>query len=189
MEEKDRDLEETKNADDVSQISRTRLKYLIGSWGLYDSFFYCPQVRKNGPLGLLSDEPEWMHYASGVVCGNIRTVERIVTFSFSQQTPAFVKGDPMSTRDVLIRMAEFGYPLHVVCHSHPGCGEVANMPSGTDIDHQTRLERGGYSCISCIYSRDGHIRFFSVDLPFEVEIFGEGVKQVGRTTFHLTEIA
>lgn len=166
------------------------LTFLVGSWFLYDSFHYCTQVRKSNILGLIRwNEPEWMHYATGSICNGIHIVERMVTFSFSQQTPTFVKGNPMETRDVLIRMAEFGYPLHVVCHSHPGRGLDANSPSQTDIDHQVRLERGGYKCISCIYSRDGYVRFFSVAIPFVIKIFGEGVKNLGHNNFYLTEIS
>ena len=86
-------------------------------------------------------------------------------------------------------MAQFGYPLHMVCHSHPGRGINANLPSSTDMDHQLRLERGGYKCISCIFSRDGYVRFFSAGFPFAVDIFGEGVKDLGYNTFYLTEIS
>ena len=80
----------------------TQLAFLVGSWFLYDLFQYCTQIRKSDFLGFIhKNEPEWMHYATGSISDGTRVVERIVTFGFSQQTPTFVKGNPMETRDVL----------------------------------------------------------------------------------------
>lgn len=160
------------------------LKYLIGSWFLYDSFHYCTQSPVLGDSG--GHGYEWMHFATGVMVGNVRTIERIVTFPLAKQSPVYVEGEPMATRDVLIEMSEYGYALHAVCHSHPGVGIMATKPSSIDRDHQERLERGGYPVVSCIYSRDGFVRFFSVNRPFAIEVYGKGVKRIGDTTFHLT---
>jgi len=114
-------------------------------------------------------------------------IERIVTFPFAKQSPGYVEGDHLATRDVLIQMSEYGYVLHAVCHSHPGRGAGATHPSGIDISHQERLERGGYPVVSCIYSRDGFARFFTVGVPFEIEVYGQGVEHCGENIFHLTE--
>lgn len=141
-----------------SEQGALSLKYLIGSWFLYDSFNYCTQ---SSALGDSSTRGyEWMHFATGVMVDNVRTIERIVTFPFAKQSPVYVEGDPLATRDVLIKMSEYGYALHAVCHSHPGVGVAATRPSSIDRDHQERLERGGYPVVSCIYSRDGFVRFF-----------------------------
>lgn len=161
------------------------LKFLVGTWFLYDSFQYCTQPRK--VAGLISREDEWVHYATGLVFGDVHTIERMVTFPLKQQSSVYVEGDPMATRDVLIQMSEYGYALHAVCHSHPGHGAGATYPSGIDLDHQDRLERGGYPVVSCIYSRDGFARFFTVNLAFEIEIYGRGVENLGENVFHLTE--
>lgn len=135
------------------------LDYLVGSWFLYESFRYCTQPTTH--TGLAEGEYEWMHYATGLVVEGIRTIERVVTFPLVKQSAVYVEGDSMATRDVLIQMSEYGYALHAVCHSHPGTGIEATHPSGIDLDHQDRLQRGGYPVISCIYSRDGFARFFS----------------------------
>jgi hypothetical protein len=129
-----------------------------------------------------------MHYASGVINNGIRIIERMITFPFKQQSSVYVEGDHYATRDALIRMANFGYFLHAVCHSHPGKTIHSTLPSNIDLEHQSRLEKGGYQAISCIFSRDGFVRFFSVNLVFELNIYGEGVEKHGKNVFRLTEI-
>lgn len=163
------------------------LRFMLGSWFLYDSFAYCTQPGPSRRLARGLDD-EWMHYATGIVVGDVRTIERIVTFPFAKQSPGFVRGEPHATRDVLIQMAERGYGLHAVLHSHPGNSLGGTHPSHTDLDHQARMERGGYRVISGIYSRDGFVRFFSIDLHFEIEIYGDGVERLSRNTFHLADV-
>lgn len=165
-------------------------KFLVGSWFLRESFQYCTQRGRNvtnalNLLGTGENNNEWVHYATGIEVGDWRTVDRIVKFSFAQQSVAYVESDAASSRDALIQMAEFGYRLHAVMHSHPGHGANATHPSGIDYDHQRRLERGGYVVVSGIYSRDGFVRFFTDDIQFQIEIFGEGVKQHESNLFEL----
>jgi len=162
------------------------LQFLVGSWFLHDSYQYCTQTAKKAAR-LEAQGVEWVHYATGLAVGNLRTIERIVTFSLENQSPVYVSGIHASTRDVLIQMSEYGYALHAVCHSHPGNGINATHPSTIDISHQKRLERGGYHVISCIYSRDGFARFFTVDSEFAIEIYGKGVEEVDRNVFHLAK--
>lgn len=181
------------------QISRAQaaqrepLHYVIGSWFLHEAFRYCTQTGCSSGIegGLTSlfggeAENEWMHYATGVMVSGVRTIERIVPFQLAKQSPGFVQGDEAATRDALIEMSEYGYALHAVCHSHPGKGKLSTLPSHIDMDHQERLERGGYPVVSGIFSRDGYVRFFTVNRPFCIEVYGEGVKHVEPGVFYLT---
>jgi proteasome lid subunit RPN8/RPN11 len=180
--------------------SNDSIKFVFGSWFLYDSYRYCTQPRSDNSQGSLNavkgmfsellnnEEVEWVHYATGPIIDNCRIIERMITFPFKSQSSGYVEGDHMRTRNVLIEMADYGYSLHAVLHSHPGRTLAATRPSQTDLDHQFRMERGGYHVVSSIFSRDGFIRFFTVGLPFEVEIYGKGVEQIEPNTFHLTAV-
>ena len=85
-------------------------------------------------------------------------------------------------------MHQYGYLLTGCFHSHPGSGKGSVSPSSTDIKNQKKLENTGYKCISAIFSRDGFIRFFTVNNPFEVKVVGKGVECVAENVYRLTEV-
>jgi hypothetical protein len=99
----------------------------------------------------------------------------------------YARSNLISTRDALARMDRFGYQLTGVFHSHPGTGKGSVLPSGTDEKNQRKLEQAGYRCISGIFSRDGWIRFFTLNNPFKVAVKGKGVEHVEENLFRLTE--
>jgi hypothetical protein len=47
------------------------------------------------------------------------------------------------------------------------------------------MEKGGYPVIGAIFSQDGYVHFFSVDVKFDLSVTGGGVKRVGRRTFRI----
>lgn len=151
------------------------ITYRVGSWFLNDCHKFLTQK-----------EPEWMHYVTGLNVSGVRTLDRMVAFKLEKQSAGYVKGDEEATRDALWDLTEFGHALHGVFHSHRMRG--LPTPSGIDIAHQERLERGRYPVVSAIFSEDGYIRFFTLKQPFNVEIYGKGVDEVGEHAFKLTKV-
>jgi hypothetical protein len=93
-----------------------------------------------------------------------------------------------STHNLLIRLEQFGHKFLAHFHSHPGNGPDATHPSGIDENFQRRLERAGHLALMGIFSRDGFIRFVRMDQKFELEIYGEGVKQYEPNVYRLEKI-
>lgn len=152
--------------------------YTVSSWFLYDSYKY------------LTKEPEEaIHYVTGIKIDNIFTLDRMVTFGMDKQSLGFVRGDFSSSHKALIQMDEYGHRLHAWFHSHPGTGIGASYPSGVDKDHQERLERGGYPAIGAIFTRDGFVRFFSLNGCFEVIVYGKEIDKVEERCFRLIEVS
>lgn len=156
----------------------TQAAHAVGSWFLTECFGYL--VRK---------DPEDMVYVTGIQAQGLLTLERMVTFRLKEQTVVHVAGDVRSSHQALVTMDEvYGHYLHGWFHSHPGNGANATHPSGTDRDHQERLERGGYPAIGAIFARDGFVRFFSLKRPFEIMVYGKGVERIDDNLYRLTQI-
>jgi hypothetical protein len=68
-----------------------------------------------------------------------------------------------------------GHQLLGHCHNHPGATGAAPTPSDVDRDFQDRLEGGGFTPLGLIMAEDGHVRLFTNDLDFEVEIHGNHI--------------
>jgi hypothetical protein len=60
------------------------------------------------------------------------------------------------------------------------------MPSGIDTEMHTRLEQGGHKAIGAIFTADGSIGFFTVNLQFDVTVLGQGVQRVGENIYRLS---
>lgn len=146
--------------------------YHVGTLFLRECFLYLTQ-----------GAPEFAHYVSGVRDGNSFTLDRMVNFRYARQSAAGVVGDPADTTRALLLIDRFGHRLHGWFHSHPDMGPTSYVPSGTDMQHQARLEEGGYPAIGAVFTRDGHIKFFSHHRPFQVNIYGKGVEQIDETLF------
>ncbi|MCK4351855.1 hypothetical protein KAW65_00415 [candidate division WOR-3 bacterium] len=157
-------------------VSETVPLYVIGSWFLYDCYQY------------LTKEPvESLHYVTGTKLGNLYTLDRICTFKLDIQTIAHARGNIASSHKALIEMDEYGHRLHAHFHSHPGKGAGATQPSLVDDIYQKGLEKGGYSVIGGIFSRDGFLRFFSSKRQFRIKIYGEGVEVIDDKIYRLTK--
>lgn len=170
-----------KTVDDLLASLRKEARiptYAVSSWFLYDCYEY-----------LMRKEPEDMFFVTGLQIDNLFTLERIVPFEIDEQTPVYVKGNIASSHQALIQMDEaYDHKLHGWFHSHPGKGAKATHPSGTDMSHQERLERGGYNVIGAIFVRDGFARFFSLRRDFQVVIYGKGVEKIDDRLYRLTQI-
>jgi proteasome lid subunit RPN8/RPN11 len=129
---------------------------------------------------------EEMHFLTGPKLGPIRIVCRwAAPARLDNQSPVFVRASARSVADVLIPIIEQGAELHMIAHSHPGAGAWATTPSGTDIDCLGKLQKNGSPAIGCIVTRDGHVRFFSVQTKFHVMVLGNGVKEVSQNVFRI----
>src|SRR5258708_5910446 len=124
---------------------------------------------------VVRDSAEEMHFVTGPETGGYRVLGQLVAFEKTAPTPGRVTGEPRSTHKALIALTRAGHRLLAWIHSHPGRGPDATLPSGTDLAHQARLERGGYPTIGVIASRDGYLRFFSTNLPFTLHITGSDI--------------
>lgn len=134
---------------------------------------------------LVRHPSEDMHYVTGSELGPWRVLERLVDFEKSTRTAVGVSGTPSATHRTLIGLSEKAHRLIAWCHSHPGRGAGATLPSGIDLDHQERLERGGYPTIGLIFSRDGYVRFFSHTTTFRLQVFGAGVRSIDERVYQL----
>ena len=133
---------------------------------------------------LLQGQPEWMHAVTGLAVDNLYTLDHVVHLATQQQSRGGVTADPASVFDALIHLSEYGHALHAVFHSHRMNG--IPQPSSIDRGLQRRLGRGGYHTIQCIFSEDGYLYWFSGEQPFELMIFGKGIRQVDEHTYQFS---
>lgn len=177
--------------------NRLKLHRLVG---VLDGFV---QAKDGSPVYLVSslflreclnyltrDDDELIHYVTGTERNGILTLDRIIKFDIETKNPVYVKGKTNSTHAVLVQLEQYGHSLLAWCHSHPGDGPGSVSPSSTDLDHQARLERGGYPAIGAIFSRDRHIRFFALDRGFSIQVYGKGVETINeqQNIYRLIEI-
>jgi hypothetical protein len=128
---------------------------------------------------------ESLAYLSGVRCRETTVIDQLVTFKLDVQTEVYVRGNPMSVADALIAMDERGDLLEGTIHCQPGEGPSATLPSGIDRKHHRRLESVGYKPLGIIMSRDGHFRFYTDRMPFEVQVVGNDVVKLSDTSYRL----
>jgi len=134
----------------------------------------------------LMDTPmESLAYLSGVRCRETTVIDQLVTFKLDVQTAVYVRGNPMSVADALIAMDERGDLLEGTIHCQPGEGPSATLPSGIDRKHHRRLESVGYKPLGIIMSRDGHFRFYTDRMPFEVQVVGNDAVKLSDTSYKL----
>jgi hypothetical protein len=141
--------------------------YLVDSWTLQD--FYQQLVK--GPC-------EEIFYATGPHLDNLRILSRMCALEYEKQSPVYVRATRKSSVDALIEMTEHENQLHLVAHSHPGCGAFATSPSWTDVTYLGKLQKTGAETIAMIVSRDGFLRFWTVFSPFKLIVRGSGITEV-----------
>ena len=132
-------------------------------------------------LKLTLDQDEYIFYVSGPQGGGSMYLSDIVDFDIKTRSLAGVQGDDGSVFRAMMRLRRVGLPLRAWFHSHPGSGPGATAPSSVDRSQQRRYEADGYRVVGGIFTRDGHVRFFSDKLRFEIEIQGKGVSCVDST--------
>lgn len=137
---------------------------------------------------LTPDQDEHFFFITGVEVEGTLILDQKVEFRHEKRSMTGVTADPKSTHRVLIWIAQFGHRLLAHFHSHPGNGADMTHPSGKDESFQKRLELGGYPTVAAIFSRDGYIRFFRLDRNMEIQIYGDGVEDLGNFTYRLTNL-
>jgi proteasome lid subunit RPN8/RPN11 len=150
--------------------------FVADSWTLQDLY----QELVKGPC-------EEICYVTGVQLDNVRVLSRMCPLEYESQSSVFVRATRKSSADALIEMIEHGNTIHLVGHSHPGCGAYATLPSWTDINYMRKLQRSGAEAIAMIVSRNGFLRFWTVSLPFKLIIRGSGISEVKghNNVYHL----
>jgi len=162
------------NATEMLNGGKVRPLYLCSAWFLRDCLKELTRSRK-----------EAMLLVSGLNIGNVRTLDRHLGLQYSKQSQFFVSADGQSNRQALRELDENGQRLQAWFHSHPGSGPASTLPSAIDSSHQGDLEQGGYPAVGAIFARDGHVRFFSHNMEFEVAVLGKQVEQIDEKLFRL----
>jgi hypothetical protein len=105
---------------------------------------------------------------------------------YREQTAVYLDATGESCLDCLIEFYEHGERAHALAHSHPGWGEDAIWESPTDVRFLGPVqEKARADMIGLIVSRPdqkglAYIHFWTVCVPFEMHIFGNGLKVVDR---------
>jgi hypothetical protein len=149
-------------------------RFVVSSLFLRHAYEYLMQV-----------DEETLAYVSGITLAGTSVLDHLVAFDMDVQEHAYVSGEAVSLTAALSMLSDRGFVLQGTIHSHPGAGPGATHPSGIDRNHHRRLEVGGYTALGIIMTRDGHLRFYTHEMPFEVQVVGRDVDQVERHVFRL----
>ena len=153
-------------------------RYAVSSWFLHRCF-----------KQLTADADEQFFFVTGIEMEGVLVLDQCAEIAHQRRSRLGVVADMPSTHNLLIRLEQFGHKFLAHFHSHPGNGPGATQPSGTDLNFQGRLEKGGHVSVMAIFSRDGYVRFLRVDGNFEISIYGEGVERYAPQVYRLTEIS
>jgi hypothetical protein len=152
-------------------------RYAVSSLFLHESF-----------KKLTADQNEQFFFITGAEVGDVLVLDQCAEFAHQRRSPMGVVAHMPSTHNLLIRLEQFGHKFLAHFHSHPGNGPDATHPSGIDENFQKRLESAGHVALMAIFSRDGFVRFVRLDQNFEIEIYGEGVKNHAPGIYRLTNL-
>lgn len=149
--------------------------YLVDATFLADAFRQLTQGRD-----------EALSYVTGPEQGdNVFVLSRLIPLQLAHRSLARARSDLGHQVQVLTKLEEDGLRLLGCLHSHPGHGPEATTPSSVDLRMQANLEAGGYAAIGGIFSRDGHLRFFSHERKFHVLVTGNKAVETGECLFRL----
>lgn len=146
--------------------------YVVGTKFLDECFEYLTSM----------DDKEVFHYVTGLKFGDIYTLDNIQKVKLKHQSSCGAETDSRSSAQSIINIDRFGHFLHATFHTHPA---KATNPSSDDIKDLREFTRGGYKTIGGIFTMDGFIRFYSL-MPFEVQIYGKGVKKIDDNLYKFT---
>lgn len=130
---------------------------------------------------------ERLHFVTGMKLGRALALDQMVGLRQVEDSPIYARADEGSVRRGLLRMEALGHSLQGLFHAHPGRGPSATRPSGTDLATHERYERGGHVLVGAIFTKDGHVRFFTHRAEFHVAIFGQGAKRIDENIYLLEE--
>jgi hypothetical protein len=123
------------------------------------------------------DNKERLIFVSGPITEHgVRVLGQIVPVDLSVQSGTYVLADPVDSRSKVVGLRERdGHELHAIVHSHIAQGAEASQASSVDIAAQRRMEAIGSKSIGAIVTLDGHFCFFSIGMPFNLAVYGNGV--------------
>ncbi len=110
-----------------------------------------------------------------------RVLHRWCPVRHARQSSARAIADRQSCSDVLIEIEQRGLLLEAMAHSHPGRGAAATTPSEIDFNYIRAMEAAGAQVLGIIVTRDGYVRFYTLNQPFTVEMHGNGVTYVDES--------
>lgn len=128
---------------------------------------------------------EELVYITGPTMGGVQVLSRICGFELEEQSAVYARGTAKGCSDALIEMLEHGNSLHALGHSHPGAGLGATHESSIDTGYLGKIQRNGANAIGLIFTRDGYVRFFSVEKPFQVFVVGKEIEQIDEYVYKI----
>lgn len=149
--------------------------FVFSSWLLRDSFRICTATADEG-----------MHFAVGIKVEGLMVGVAIAQFSYAERSPVRAAGAHRDTHALTIDASESGHRIVGIFHSHPGHGPHANFPSGTDLTTHELWERAS-PLVGGIWSRSGHLRFFSAGRPFTIRVAGTHMEQIDAHQWKLRD--
>lgn len=129
---------------------------------------------------------EGLHYLIGISVDQGRIATEIAEFDYQYREVTGAVGDHQSTHRLLHNTYKAGRVLVCQMHSHPGKGKNANTPSDTDQKNQAVWEKTT-KLVQGIWSRDGYLRWFTHQLPYQVRIIGNALEQIEPTVWKIKE--
>jgi hypothetical protein len=134
---------------------------------------------------LMKKPEETLFYLSGPEIGGVVVLDHMIHFDLAVQEVTYVQGNIVSVAEALEDIHCRGFSPRGTAHCHPCHGESGTCPSGIDLEHHGMLEAAGYKMVGMIMGRDGHCRFYSNKMPFQVEVIGNDVVRLGENTYRL----
>lgn len=145
--------------------------FLFSSWTLLETFHHC-----------CADDNEGLCVVAGCDVMHVRAGTHVIPLECEERNPVFAQAMQDEISQVAFEIANAGHRMVAIIHSHPGTGPQANHHSATDARTQRAWE-ATTKIVSGIWSRDGYLRFFTVEKPYEVVVVGTGVEQVEPAFF------
>ncbi len=142
-------------------------RFFLSSFLLTESFAY-----------LHRQPEESLHLVTGVTIGKTRTVETVVPVALAKATVVAAEADGAALSQILATLDRLGHALTGVFHIHPGNGIETTIPSSVDRNYMKRLS--GRSLVFGIWSRDGYCRVLTVPGETKVQLYGDGITEIGK---------
>jgi len=125
---------------------------------------------------------EGVHFIVGSEFDGLCNCTHIIRVPCAHRSVAGAEGDPHVTYKIVFESCEARRRLIARNHPYAGSGPRANHPSSIDEQIQGPRE-AGWPMHGGIRSRDGYLRWNSVDEPFQVEVIGSRMEKADERPF------
>lgn len=140
---------------------------LFDTWTLAETFDHC-----------CADECEGLCVIAGCDVLHVRVGMHMIPLDCGgERSAVYARAKDEEIARVAYEIADSGHRIAALIHSHPGVGPDANHPSREDRRTQRNWEAQTH-LVSGIWSRDGYLRFFTDDKPFDIQVVGASVEQL-----------